>query len=602
MQHFDSFRLDTADECLWHEDAQIALPPKQFAVLRYLVEHPGRLISHDELLDAVWPETYVQPQVLRTYVLELRKILGDDARQPRFIQSLPKRGYRFVARVTSSNGSSPPPSTSPVCSGTLVGRAEELKVLSGCLERLAQAKRQVHFVSGETGIGKTALIDTFCRAMPPVGGAAVVRGQCVHGFAERETYYPVMEALGELCAPPHADWAKPVFARKAPAWLAALECKVPVQAALTEERAVSDLCGALETLAADRSLVVVFEDLQWADVSTLKMIAALARRRTPARLMILATVGPHSGGEMQELKRVKHDLLVHELCTEIALGPLRHAQIEELLRGALEQEDLPHALAGFVHQSSEGNPLFATAILRHLKAERFLVLNQNGEQKRWEQRAPYRAMEAGVPEELAQMIELEIERLAPPEQRMLEAGSLFHVAFPAWAVAAAMEQDLAAVEEACDELTRHIGFVKRAGQDELPDGTRSTFYVFVHGLYREVLYHRQSLTRRSRSHLRVAEQLRASFAGCESSVAREVAWHYEAAGERLRAIETLRCAARSALERKAYPAATDLLEYALRVTGDLHAGEQEAAAAGVRVELSEARTRSRAAECLSQET
>src|SRR5579863_3324970 len=107
MQPFGSFRLDTANECLWHGDRQIALPPKQFAVLRYLVDHPGRLISHDELLDAVWPETYVQPQVLRTYVLELRKILGDDARQPRFIQSLPKRGYRLVATVEERSSEKP---------------------------------------------------------------------------------------------------------------------------------------------------------------------------------------------------------------------------------------------------------------------------------------------------------------------------------------------------------------------------------------------------------------------------------------------------------------------------------------------------------------
>src|SRR5271165_4127 len=99
MKQFACFGLDTANQCLLRSGATIELAPKPFAVLRYLVEHPGRLITHDELLDALWPETYVQPQVLRTYMLELRKLLGDDARQPRFIQSLPKRGYCFVAPV-----------------------------------------------------------------------------------------------------------------------------------------------------------------------------------------------------------------------------------------------------------------------------------------------------------------------------------------------------------------------------------------------------------------------------------------------------------------------------------------------------------------------
>src|SRR5215472_18609351 len=113
MKQFESFRLDTSNECLWRAGAQIALPPKPFAILRYLVDNPGRLITHDELLDALWPDTFVQPQVLRTYMLELRKVLGDDAESPRFIQTIPKRGYCFVARVAEgaadNNGLAHPP-------------------------------------------------------------------------------------------------------------------------------------------------------------------------------------------------------------------------------------------------------------------------------------------------------------------------------------------------------------------------------------------------------------------------------------------------------------------------------------------------------------
>src|ERR1700734_3124264 len=99
MKQFAGFRLDTANEGLWSGATQTALPPRPFMVLRYLVENPGRLITHDELLDALWPETFVQPQVLHTYMLELRKTLGDDAGEPRFIEPMPKRGYRFMAEV-----------------------------------------------------------------------------------------------------------------------------------------------------------------------------------------------------------------------------------------------------------------------------------------------------------------------------------------------------------------------------------------------------------------------------------------------------------------------------------------------------------------------
>lgn len=103
LKQFASFTLDTANECLWRNGERIALQPKPYSVLRYLVDNPGRLIKHDELLDALWPETYVQPQVLRTHMLELRKILGDSVEEPRFIQTLPKRGYCFIASVTAGS-------------------------------------------------------------------------------------------------------------------------------------------------------------------------------------------------------------------------------------------------------------------------------------------------------------------------------------------------------------------------------------------------------------------------------------------------------------------------------------------------------------------
>lgn len=594
MQHFGSFGLDTENECLWHRGTQIALPPKQFAVLRYFAEHPGRLISHDELLDAVWPETYVQPQVLRTYVLELRKILGDDARQPRFIQSLPKRGYCFVAPVKVEGGLQEMPVATPLArngvarSAGIAGRAEELSILQAQFDALAQDKRQIVFLTGETGIGKTALIDAFCRTVARTHDALVVRGQCVRGFADLEAYYPVMEALAELCAPPHEERMKPLLARKAPSWLAALDRRASEGTTLTQERAMSDLCSALETVATEKPLVLVLEDLHWADGPTLNLIAALARRRAPTRLMLVATVGLRSC-EVTDLKSVMNDLRVHGLCAEIPLGPLRPAQVEELLRDVLGQDDLPENLASVVHESSEGNPLFAISIVRHLQAQRFLVHPKRDGVARWEARVPPREMEAGFPEELEQMIELEIQHLSPREQRVLEAGSLFSVAFPAWAVAAAMDDDVAAIEEACDALARRLSLVKRAGQDELPDGTCSAFYVFAHGLYRDVLYKRQTLTVRAQSHVRIAEHLQALFAGCEASVAREIAWHYEAAGQRARAVATLRDAAQLATQQQAYGAATDILESALRIAEDLHVTEREPATKGLQAELMEAK-------------
>jgi TolB-like protein/DNA-binding winged helix-turn-helix (wHTH) protein len=100
MKAFHSFRLDATNQCLWRDGVRVAIPPKAYDVLRYLVENPGRLVTQDELLEAVWPETYVNPEILRKYILDIRKILGDRHDKPEFIETVTKRGYRFVAPVT----------------------------------------------------------------------------------------------------------------------------------------------------------------------------------------------------------------------------------------------------------------------------------------------------------------------------------------------------------------------------------------------------------------------------------------------------------------------------------------------------------------------
>jgi TolB-like protein/DNA-binding winged helix-turn-helix (wHTH) protein/Flp pilus assembly protein TadD len=107
MKLFKTFRLDTANHLLWCDGNRVPMAPKAFDVLAYLVEHAGRLVTQDEILEALWSETYVNPEVLRKYILEVRKTLGDRPDNPEFIETLPKRGYRFVAPVVEENAADP---------------------------------------------------------------------------------------------------------------------------------------------------------------------------------------------------------------------------------------------------------------------------------------------------------------------------------------------------------------------------------------------------------------------------------------------------------------------------------------------------------------
>ena len=224
MKEFPPFQLDTVNQCLWRRrtkgaDERILLTPKAFAVLHHLVEHAGRLVTHDELLDAVWPNTHIQPQAIKKLVLDLRNSLGDRAEKPLFIETLHRRGYRFIAAVSEGTAVLPAVPAQPA-RGKLVGRGRELSELGDCLGKALRGERQIVFITGEPGIGKTALVEAFQRQAPvEAPGLRIARGQCVEGYGGKEAYYPMLEALGQLCRGAGGDSVVQILAAQAPTWL-----------------------------------------------------------------------------------------------------------------------------------------------------------------------------------------------------------------------------------------------------------------------------------------------------------------------------------------------------------------------------------------------
>jgi DNA-binding winged helix-turn-helix (wHTH) protein/tetratricopeptide (TPR) repeat protein len=134
LKSFQSFRLDTANQCLWRGPERVAIPPKPYDMLRYLVENPGRLVTHDELLEKLWPEIYVNPELIRKYILDIRKILADRPDKPEFIETVTKRGYRFIAPVIDESAT-PPPELGPQKRDTESGRSASVSSGSAAVER-----------------------------------------------------------------------------------------------------------------------------------------------------------------------------------------------------------------------------------------------------------------------------------------------------------------------------------------------------------------------------------------------------------------------------------------------------------------------------------
>jgi DNA-binding response OmpR family regulator len=504
---FPPFRLDPVNQCLWRngeagQDERLLLTPKAFAVLRYLVEHAGRLVTQEELLDAVWPETFVQPEVLKYQIADIRGILGDSPKNPVFIETLPRRGYRFVAAVRDSGEAESPASTG-TAGGRLAGRTRELGELRTCLAKALHGRTQIVFITGEPGIGKTALVDEFlCQAAAEQPSLRVARGQCVEGYGGTEPYYPMLEALGQLCRSPGGNRVVEILAAHAPTWLVRFpslvkrEQRQELQQEIlgaTRDRMLREIREALDRLNLEGPRLWVFEDVQWVDPSTVDLISAIARGRTTAKAMVIMTErSVETAAPSHPLRKLMSELLTHHLCREIALAPLSAADVAEYLSGE-SGASLPEGFAELIYRHSDGNPLFMIAALDHM-TEHGSIAREAG---KWRLKVPLQEIDLGVPETLRQMTEAHIHHLTTEEQRVLEAASVAGVRFSANALATVLQQDAEFVEEILENLSRRSLIVRSAGARQLPDANTEQAFEFIHGLYREVFYGRLTPVRRA---------------------------------------------------------------------------------------------------------
>jgi DNA-binding winged helix-turn-helix (wHTH) protein/tetratricopeptide (TPR) repeat protein len=567
MKTFGSFRLDTANHCLWREDERAFLAPKAFDVLRYLVEHAGRLITQDELLEALWPDSYVNPEGIRKYILQIRKVLGDRPDQPVFIQTFPKRGYQFIADLTAETRSASPDSAE-LGTGRIVGRQAGISRLNSYFQKASGGDRQVAFVTGEAGIGKTTLLDTFQQHIVRDPNVRVARGQCIEGFGGKEAYYPMLEALGPLLHDAEGSTLVQTLARCAPTWLVQFpallkpEQKGSLQREIlggTRERMVREMCEVLEAITAQRPLIVILEDLQWVDPSTLDLISAVARRRESARLLLLGTYRPVDAILSQSpLRNLKLDLVVRGLCHEIAIESLQGSDVAQYLTKVFSVEAFPAGLSDIIHQSSGGNPLFMVAIVQDMVDKGLIVKDRD----RLFLTAPLQEVFPVFPETLQEMLEIQIGQLSPEEQRILECGSVAGERFSVWAAAAMLQLSPSSIDEACERLANWRQFIRAVGIHEAPDGATSSHYEFRHSLYRQALYRRLSGSSRARLHQSLAEHL-VPFCTLEKpELAAELALHFEEGRNYERATNYLMIAAENATRRLSHRDSIQILEHA----------------------------------------
>jgi DNA-binding winged helix-turn-helix (wHTH) protein/tetratricopeptide (TPR) repeat protein len=546
---FGPFRLDSLTESIWRDTEEIRPRPKTFAVLKYLADHPRRLVTKEELLAAVWPDVAVGDAALAVCVGEIRRLLGDDARAPRFVETVHRRGYRFIgaAPAAGSGAALPAPAA-------LVGRAAESRRLRAWLDQALRGQRQVVFVTGEPGIGKTTLVEAFLATIA-AGEVRVARGQCLDHYGAGEPYLPILEALSRMARAPGAEGVVAVLRQHAPTWLAQMPSLAGADelAALglrllgaTRERMLREMAEALEALAAERPLVLLLEDLHWSDHSTLDLVAAVARRREPARLLLIGTYRPVDViVRGHPLGAVKQELALHGAGQELALELLGEAEVGGYLAARLGAE-AGGRLAPAIHKRTDGLPLFMVTVADALVAHGLPP-------------GDAATVETAVPPSLRQMIEQQLAGLEPDAQRLLEAASVAGMTFSAASVAAALEADVEAVENRCEALARREQFVRASGVEEWPDGAVATRYRFLHVLYQQVLYERLPAARGASLHRRIGEREETAYRARPGDRAAALALHFERGRDAVRAVRYRRLAAEQAILRCAYPEAVENL-------------------------------------------
>ena len=507
MREFPPFRLDSVNQCLWRhcdssEDQRVLLTPKAYAVLLYLVDRAGRLVTQDELLEAVWPDTFVQPEVLKYQIADLRGALGDSAKRPSFIETLPRRGYRFIAAVREAE-SKPAVTPSHAASG-FVGRQRELASLWECFNNVLRGERQLIFITGEPGIGKTALLEEFVReTVEAAPNLRIARGHTVEGTGGSEAFYPVLDAVGQLCRGPDGTALVELLARHAPTWLVQFPGLVkpehrerlqPEFLGVTRDRMLREIREALGAFATEKPVLYIFEDARWLDPSSLNLLSAFTHERLRAKEMVIITLrSPELPGADPALKRIKQELLVHNLGLEIQLGPISEAEVAVYLASGSPTSSLPEGFARLVYRRSEGNPLLMMATLDRM-LEKGQVLHSEG---KWKLTVPVEEIDFEVPETLRQLIEAQIDHLTMEEQRALEAASVAGTSFSAHVVAGVTGIDSDRLLELFETLSQRSRFIRTGPSQQLHDGSIVQLFDFVHAIYREVFYWRQTPTRRA---------------------------------------------------------------------------------------------------------
>lgn len=565
---FGAYEFDEEAGELRRVGAPVNVQPKPLALLALLLRERERIVSQDELFETLWPDAVVTSGSLTRAISHARRAIGD-TNKGALIRSFPRRGYRFMGEVVAENGDAaarnadaevaptliPAPdsvtnstaverSTAAAAGshrGIFVGRVEARSMLQAALERTCSGEGAIALVTGGAGIGKTRLTEVFAEEATR-RGALVVLGRCREGDGA-PPFWLWAQVLRTLLAEDVLGEEVREIARSGELTglipsLAALTDAAPASPALPPEQRrflfFDAVARALASASRVQPLVLILEDLQWANAASLRLLEHLAFELESHPVLTVATVRDEPRERGHPVDRTVPLIRQREISFDIQLGAFSRGEVAALLRaviGAVPPADLTSELFA----RTEGVPLFVREAVR-LLAERGDLAH------------PERISARGIalPGQAAELIGQALDALTESSAAMLGSAAVLGRTFSLPAVAAISDLPRAETLDLLDQAIA-AGIV-----EALPDAAG---YRFTHALFRDAAYEALPSGVRARLHLHAAERLEQQNADDPRRVIAELAHHHFEAiaiGDPERAFDCANQAAEAAEQLSAY--------------------------------------------------
>jgi tetratricopeptide (TPR) repeat protein len=460
----------------------------------------------------------------------------------------------------------------------IIGRSKELQELHDFLANCRNGDLRVVGITGEPGIGKTALLNDFLFEARRRAPCRIARSQCSERLVDAQAYSPIIELLETLTA---HDFNRPIsqllklvaptwYVQVAPLWASSdpsFLCVLDQARAASGERMKRELASFLAELSCDAPLALIIDDVHWADASTIELLAYLAKREGLDGVVFLLAYRPTEMSLVgHPFVPIRQELIKRRICKELPLSLLTETDVQAYLDRRFVRNTFPPELALSLHAKTEGSPFFLVELIHELREHDGLAETDGA----WHVQHSHQELSNLYPASIQNMIQRKIDQLPTASRDLLLAAAVQGTDFDSFVVSRATGMDTAAAEDLLRDLDQVHAFVKRIVPSSPGRSvSEAETYAFVHILYQNAFYGSLTSARRAALSLRVAEALLERRPNHGEPIASQLALLYETGGEYRKAADWFLVAAGKAAQVHANQQSVALYEKAIQIAKEL---------------------------------